>query len=65
MQGLAEGREEGIKEGTFKDIDSTIMLNTILSSIRWVYDWHKPDGNQSIETISKNVTELLLSGIKK
>lgn len=62
---LKEIIEQGIKEGAFKDINSTIMLNTILSSIRWVYDWYKPDGNQSIETIGKSVIELLLSGIKK
>ena len=57
--------KEGIKEGTLKDIKSTIVLNTLLSSIRWVYDWYKPDGKQSIEQISDIVSDLLLGGLKK
>lgn len=57
--------EEGIKEGVFKDINSTIALNTLLSSIRWVYDWYKPDGKQSIEEVAFVVNDLLLGGLKR
>jgi len=57
--------QQGIKEGVFKDINSTIILNTLLSSIRWVYDWYKPDGKQSIEQVGDVVCELLLGGLKK
>lgn len=57
--------EQGIKQGTFKDVNSTIVLNTLLSSIRWVYDWYKPDGKQSIEQIGDILCDLLLAGVKK
>lgn len=57
--------ESGIKEGTFKDIDPTILLHTILSSIRWVYDWYRTGRPTTPTELAKEITTIVLSGINR
>lgn len=55
----------GIKEGTFKNIDPTILLHTVLSSIRWVYDWYRTGRPCTPDELAREITEIVLSGIKR
>lgn len=55
----------GIKEGIFKNIDPTILLHTVLSSIRWVYDWYRTGRPCTPDELAKEITEIVLSGIKR
>lgn len=57
--------EQGIQEGSLKAVNTTIVFNTFLSAIRWVYDWYKPEGKKTIEDISKAVQLILLDGLKQ
>ena len=57
--------QQGIAEGTFKDIDSTISMYTILSSLRWVYDWYQAGKTTSIQDIGEQITNIVLAGIEK
>lgn len=55
----------GIKEGTFKNIDPTILLHTVLSSIRWVYDWYRTGRPCTPDELAREITNIVLSGIKR
>lgn len=57
--------EAGIKEGTFKNIDPTILLHTLLSSIRWVYDWYRTGRPCTPDELTREITDIVLSGIKR
>lgn len=56
--------EEGIAKGELRSTDSTIALFTILSSVRWLYDWYRSGGRKTPEQISQNITNILLKGLK-
>lgn len=56
--------EAGIKEGTFKNIDPTILLHTLLSSVRWVYDWYRTGRPCTPDELAKEITDIVLFGIK-
>lgn len=55
----------GISEGIFKNIDPTILLHTVLSSIRWVYDWYRTGRPCTPDELAKEITDIVLSGIKR
>lgn len=56
--------EKGIAGGVFKPIDSTIALYTILSAVRWVYDWYKPGRSVNLQQLEKEIAGILLDGLK-
>jgi len=57
--------EAGKAQGDLKNIETTTILYTILSAIRWLYDWRKPNQKIAIEKITNDITTMLLSGIMK
>lgn len=57
--------KQGIQEQNFKAIDVKFYMLSLFSSMNWIYDWYKPEGKLSIEDIAKQLTDLLLNGIKK
>ena len=57
--------KEGIEKGEFEPLNPTILLYTLLSSIRWLYDWYLPSGNLTAEELTNDVLTLLLKGIIK
>ncbi|MGH1436017.1 MAG: TetR/AcrR family transcriptional regulator [Lewinella sp.] len=57
--------QQGITEGTFKEIDPTISMYTILSSLRWVYDWYQAGKTTSIQDVGDQITLIVLAGIEK
>lgn len=55
--------EAGITAGTFKNVNPTIAMYTILSSLRWVYDWSQTGKTTSVEEIGEQITEIVLAGL--
>ena len=56
--------EKGMAEGTFRQVDPNIVMYTILSSLRWVYDWYRPDRSDSVEQIGQEIVSLVLKGLQ-
>ncbi|MCB0639346.1 MAG: TetR family transcriptional regulator [Lewinella sp.] len=57
--------QAGIEAGEFKAVEPRIALYTLLSSIRWVYDWFKPNQRLTIDDVRASVQQLLLSGLSR
>lgn len=55
--------EEGIEQNEFRRIDASILLYTLLSSVRWIYDWYKPGKKINQEYLIEQVTSMLTLGI--
>ena len=56
---------QGIESGEFVEIDPTIALFTIISSVRWIYDWFKPGRKIDLEQLENQIDAILLNGIGK
>jgi TetR/AcrR family transcriptional regulator, cholesterol catabolism regulator len=61
---LAEIITEGIKEGAFKKVNVSVALFTILSSLRWVELWYKPSRGVTKEDLAKDISAILMNGVK-
>ena len=57
--------QNGIDDGIFRDADVKFLTLSIFSSMNWIYDWYDPSGKMTIEEISEELSNLILSGIKK
>lgn len=55
--------EEGIRTGAFKNLNAFTVLYTIFSSVRWLYDWYKPERNVTPEELYEQMATLLMSGL--
>jgi len=55
--------KSGIQEGSFKVYHSHIALYTIISAIRWVYDWYQAGKSISVRQLEDEVAGLLLTGL--
>ncbi|RMG83106.1 MAG: TetR/AcrR family transcriptional regulator [Bacteroidetes bacterium] len=54
---------KGMEEGALKKLDQGVVLQTILSAMRWVY-YRKPGkGTPSAEQIERDMLTILMSGI--
>ncbi|HTN18405.1 MAG TPA: TetR/AcrR family transcriptional regulator [Chitinophagaceae bacterium] len=56
--------KQGMEQGFFKPMNVSIALFTILSALRWVELWYKPGRNVSKEDLAKDISALLMNGIK-
>lgn len=57
--------EAGIKSNEFKPLDSFTVLYTIFSSIRWLYDWYKPERKVTPDELYEQISTLLMSGLEQ
>lgn len=57
--------QEGIETEEIQEGDPTVILYTIISSVRWLYDWYKPERNVSPEILKKGIVNILVTGIVK
>ena len=53
----------GMEAGQFKSVDPTIALHTLLSSLRWVYDWYQPGKAQGLDEIEQTILTMLLDSL--
>lgn len=57
--------QNGEDEGLFNEVDKKFAVLTILSSLNWVVEWYKPNGNMNAKEIAAKLTNFILSGLKK
>lgn len=57
--------EAGIAAGEIYAADPQILLYTILSAIRWLYDWGKPEKHSDAERIKQQISDFLIRGLVK
>ena len=64
-EGFREIVQTGIDEGIFNETDKKFAALTILSSVNWIVEWYKPEGNLNAEQIAEKLSNFILSGLKK
>lgn len=57
--------EEGENEGIFNEVNNKFAILTILSSLNWIVEWYKPEGEMQPDEIADKLTEFILTGLKK
>ncbi|MEM8909199.1 MAG: TetR/AcrR family transcriptional regulator [Bacteroidota bacterium] len=57
--------EEGISAGMFKSLDATIILYSMLTSVRWVHQWYRPERSLEPKVLAQTISTLLLEGLIK
>jgi AcrR family transcriptional regulator len=57
--------QEGIEKNELVSIDINIALYTILSSVRWIEVWYKPNKKISPDKIKEDILTLLMNGLVK
>jgi AcrR family transcriptional regulator len=62
--GFAALINKGIAAGDFKEVNVSIALFTILSSLRWVELWYKASRGVSKNDLAKDISAILMNGIK-
>lgn len=55
---------EGIEQGVFRNMDESLLLYTLLSSIRWLYDWFEDGKRLSAQDLESQLIPLLMGGIR-
>lgn len=63
--GIREIVQTGIREGLFNETDKKFASLTILSSVNWIVEWYKEDGNLDAQEIATKLSDFILSGLKK
>lgn len=53
----------GIDKGVLKQVDATIALYTILTSVRWLHYWYKPKRRIDAALLKEEIGALLLGGL--
>jgi AcrR family transcriptional regulator len=56
--------QSGIDQQVFRPVDAMVAMNTILSSLRWVYDWYQPERAESLPAIGDSITRMILGGLQ-
>lgn len=54
----------GMASGAFRQMDPNVMLYTLFSSVRWLYDWFQDGKSRSAEAVEAEVIELLMGGLR-
>lgn len=57
--------EQGQAEGVFKPVDTSVLLYTLFSSVRWLYDWYEEGKRLSAKDLEDQIIPLLVQGIKE
>jgi AcrR family transcriptional regulator len=54
----------GKSQGLFKDIDTNVILFSLLSTLHWMYSWYGKNKDYNRIELEKQLTDCLLGGIK-
>lgn len=55
--------QKGMEEGNIRKLDPQVLFYTILSSVRWLYDWRHKHPQQQAKELPGQITEILLAGV--
>ena len=55
--------KEGITDNTFQDLEPKLVLYTIFSSVRWLYDWFKAGKRLSAEDVEQEMVQFIMGGL--
>ena len=55
--------QKGMEENVFKLKNPTVVLYTLLSSFRWLYDWYKPERAIQAEQIEEEMIDTIMNGL--
>lgn len=55
--------ESGIQAGELRPLHAPVVLYTLFSSVRWLYDWFKPERGVSAEILESEIITMLLQGM--
>lgn len=56
---------DGIRAGELKDLNVSVALFTLLSSLRWIELWYRPDRDVSPEELENDLMTILIEGFQK
>lgn len=56
--------EAGIRQGEIRPVDPSLILYTLLSSVRFLYDWYQPGKRLGAEELERDLVELLMQGLE-
>lgn len=57
--------QQGKDEGVFRDdVDPKMAAFSILGSMNWLYQWYRPDGPKSIETIADDLATMAVNSVR-
>ncbi|MDP4711907.1 MAG: TetR/AcrR family transcriptional regulator [Saprospiraceae bacterium] len=57
--------QEGIQAGEIQAADPQTLLYTLLSAMRWLYDWVKPDKPMATDSVKQELAGFLVRGLVK
>lgn len=55
----------GEDENLFKEVDKKFAVLNILSSLNWIVEWYKPDGEMTPTQIAEKLSDFVLMGLSK
>jgi len=64
-KGIIDIIETGEQENIFNEVDKKFAALNILSSVNWIVEWYKPEGQMTPKEIASKLCDFILSGLKK
>ncbi len=56
--------EAGIRHGELKALDPNIVLYTLFSSVRWLYDWYRDDKTDRLPQLEREIIQVVMEGVE-
>lgn len=56
--------QQGIEEGEIRSAPVSLLLYTLLSSVRWLYDWFEHGRNLSVSDLEQEMIAILFNGLR-
>lgn len=57
--------DQGISKAEFAPMNQKFAVLTVLSGLNWVANWYRTGGEMSLDEIQKELTQFIISGLKK
>lgn len=57
--------QNGEDENLFKSVDKKFAVLSILSSLNWIVEWYKPDGEMTPTQIAEKLSDFVMIGLNK
>ncbi|MCB0642941.1 MAG: TetR family transcriptional regulator [Phaeodactylibacter sp.] len=54
----------GKQQGILRDLDTEIMLFSLLSTLRWLYSWYSRNRHYDLQKLEVQMTSCLINGVK-